>query len=101
MEQLEAKLKKLEKRNYRSYTSIKGEYDFTDFTLYIDNVQSDPYAPPSRLRAKRAWSLTHLQWLQETSLDYQRAARDFLARYFSALLEKDATLSIALSGQTV
>ena len=101
MEQLEAKLKKLEKRNYRSYTSIKGEYDFTDFTLYIDNVQSDPYAPPSRLRAKRAWSLTHLQWLQETSLDYQRAARDFLARHFSSLLEKDATLSIALSGQTV
>ncbi|OCH05021.1 ABC-ATPase domain-containing protein [Aliivibrio fischeri] len=101
MEQLEAKLKKLEKRNYRSYTSIKGEYDFTDFTLYIDNVQSDPYAPPTRIRAKRAWSLTHLQWLQETSLDYQRAARDFLARHFSELLEKDATLSIALSGQTV
>ncbi|RYU65399.1 isopentenyl-diphosphate delta-isomerase [Aliivibrio finisterrensis] len=101
MEHLEAKLKKLEKRNYRSYTSIKGEYDFTDFTLSIDNVQSDPYAPPSRLRAKRAWSLTHLQWLQETSLDYQRAARDFLARHFSQLLEKDTTLSIALSGQTV
>ncbi|MEZ8286026.1 isopentenyl-diphosphate delta-isomerase [Vibrio splendidus] len=101
MDQLTAKLKKLEKQNFRAYQQIKGQYDFADFELHIDHVQGDPYASSSRFRATRAWSLTGLDWLKEKSYEYQVAARDFIARSFSEFAKQETTVSIALTGQTV
>ncbi len=101
MERLEQLLKKIEKKNYRSYTSIKGQYDFTDFQLFIDNVQADPFSPPTRVRVRRPWALTDLAWLKNTSEEYQRAARDYLARFFHQLSEKEKSVSIDLTGQTI
>lgn len=101
MDLLTSILKKLEKQNYRAYQKIKGQYDFGDFTLYIDHIQPDPYASASRLRATRAWSLTGLEWIREKSPAYQMAARDFIARTFAQLAKQENSLSISLSGQTV
>ncbi|MGL1194243.1 P-loop domain-containing protein [Vibrio parahaemolyticus] len=101
MDQLTATLKKIEKQNYRAYQQIKGQYDFTDFTLFIDHVQGDPYASASRFRATRAWSLTDLEWLKDESPAFQRAARDFIARSFEQFAKQENTVSIALNGQTV
>ncbi|MFW1509103.1 P-loop domain-containing protein [Vibrio parahaemolyticus] len=101
MDQLTATLKKIEKQNYRAYQQIKGQYDFTDFTLFIDHVQGDPYASASRFRATRAWSLTGLEWLKDESPAFQRAARDFIARSFEQFAKQENTVSIALNDQTV
>lgn len=101
MDQLIAKLKKLEKQNYRAYQQIKGQYDFTDFDLYIDHIQSDPYASASRFRAFRAWSLTGLAWLKDQSPAFQLGARDFIARSFAEFAKQENAISIALHGQTV
>ncbi|WP_087016403.1 ABC-ATPase domain-containing protein [Thaumasiovibrio subtropicus] len=101
MDVLEHKLKKIDRKNYRSYTSLKGEYTFADFTLHFDTIQADPYAPACRVRARRDWSLTDLNWLKETSLDFQRAARDFLTREFARLVQQDNAISIDMPGQTV
>ncbi|EJG1179791.1 ABC-ATPase domain-containing protein [Vibrio parahaemolyticus] len=101
MDQLTATLKKIEKQNYRAYQQIKGQYDFTDFTLFIDHVQGDPYASASRFRATRAWSLTGLEWLKNEPPAFQRAARDFIARSFEQFAKQENTVSIALNGQTV
>ncbi|EGQ7871031.1 ABC-ATPase domain-containing protein [Vibrio parahaemolyticus] len=101
MDQLTATLKKIEKQNYRAYQQIKGQYDFTDFALFIDHVQGDPYASASRFRATRAWSLTGLEWLKDESPAFQRAARDFIARSFEQFAKQENTVSIALNGQTV
>lgn len=101
MEQLTAALKNIEKQNYRAYQKIKGQYDFSDFTFYIDYVQADPYATPSRVRAVRPWSVTGLQWLREKSHAYQVAARDFIARTFAQYAKQESSVSIALTGQTV
>lgn len=101
MDQLIATLKKIEKQNYRAFQQIKGSYDFTDFTLFIDYVQADPFASASRLRAIRPWSLTGLEWLKETSPAFQMAARDFIARQFAEFAKHEAHISIALTGQTV
>ncbi len=101
MDQLTATLKKIEKQNYRAYQQIKGQYDFADFTLFIDHVQGDPYASASRFRATRAWSLTGLEWLKDESPAFQRAARDFIARSFEQFAKQENTVSIALNGQTV
>ncbi|NOH61299.1 ABC-ATPase domain-containing protein [Vibrio sp. RE88] len=101
MDQLTATLKKIEKQNYRAYQQIKGQYDFGDYTFFIDYVQADPYASASRVRAIRPWSLTGLQWLRETSDAYQVAARDFIARSFAEFAKQENSVSIALTGQTV
>ncbi|NRF12755.1 ABC-ATPase domain-containing protein [Vibrio coralliilyticus] len=101
MDQLTATLKKIEKQNYRAYQQIKGQYDFGDYTFFIDYVQADPYASASRVRAVRPWSLTGLQWLRETSEAYQVAARDFIARSFAEFAKQENSVSIALTGQTV
>ncbi|NRF60753.1 ABC-ATPase domain-containing protein [Vibrio coralliilyticus] len=101
MDQLTATLKKIEKQNYRAYQQIKGQYDFGDYTFFIDYVQADPYASASRVRAVRPWSLTGLQWLRETSEAYQVAARDFIARSFAEFAKQENSVSVALTGQTV
>ncbi|RUS19359.1 hypothetical protein BC937DRAFT_87611 [Endogone sp. FLAS-F59071] len=42
----------LQNRHYSLYKQIQGEFLFPNFTLCIDHVQSDPYAPPSRIRVR-------------------------------------------------
>ncbi|WP_022853447.1 ABC-ATPase domain-containing protein [Thermodesulfatator atlanticus] len=46
------KLKKLEGKSYGAYKELKGTYQFSEFLLCIDKVQSDPFAPPSLMRVK-------------------------------------------------
>ena len=44
---LKKKLESIEGRDYGAYQSLKGTYDFSDkFTLTIQQVPKDPYAPP-------------------------------------------------------
>lgn len=49
---LEGILKSINGRGYKAYKDIEGQYRFETFTLYIDHVQADPFAPPSRLRVR-------------------------------------------------
>jgi len=48
---LQAALRRINRRGYKAYKDIKGTYQAPGFTLYIDHVQGDPFAAPSRLRA--------------------------------------------------
>jgi predicted ABC-class ATPase len=43
-------LQRLDGQSYKAYKSLKGDYDFGDFTLLIEHVQGDPFAAPSRVR---------------------------------------------------
>ncbi|OBT07998.1 isopentenyl-diphosphate delta-isomerase [Vibrio sp. UCD-FRSSP16_10] len=101
MDLLISKLKKLEKQNYRAYQQIKGSYDFTDFTLHIDQVQGDPYATASRFRAVRPWSVTGLDFIKDKSPAYQIAARDFIARTLAEYAKQDNAISVGTTGQVV
>ncbi|MGF1726162.1 P-loop domain-containing protein [Photobacterium nomapromontoriensis] len=101
MQLLESKLHKIDRHNYRSYSSLRGEYHFVDFDFFIDITQADPFAPASRVRARRKWSLTDLEWLKEKSPVYQRAARDFIARHFADLAQQINDIQIDRPGQTV
>jgi predicted ABC-class ATPase len=47
---LNDQLHRLDGQSYGAYKSLKGAYDFGDFTLHIDHVQGDPFAAPSRVR---------------------------------------------------
>ena len=52
MQRLWSILKKIDGLGYGAYKDIQGVYDYGDFTLYIDHVQGDPFAPPSRFRVR-------------------------------------------------
>ena len=49
---LKERFKRIDGRGYKAYKQIKGEYDFSTFTLIIDHVQGDPFASPSRIRVR-------------------------------------------------
>lgn len=54
MRRLQATLDRIDRKGYGAYKDLRGTYDLGAFTLFIDRVQRDPFAPPSlvRLRTK-------------------------------------------------
>ena len=90
-------------RPYGFYKNALGAWDYGDFTLAIDHVQADPYAPPSSLRA---WSTPEAMGLPEAALassDARLAAADFIARSFDEAIRARGTrdVSIARAGALI
>ncbi|HFC98482.1 MAG TPA: ATPase [Thermosulfurimonas dismutans] len=52
MDRLRRTLFRLDGRGYGAYKELRGAYRFPEFTLYLDRIQSDPFAPPSRVRVR-------------------------------------------------
>lgn len=52
MERLRKKLRNINGRGYKAYIDLKGNYHFENFTLWVDHVQGDPFASPSRIRVR-------------------------------------------------
>ncbi|TVQ52881.1 MAG: ATPase [Spirulina sp. DLM2.Bin59] len=75
-------LQKLDGASYGAYKSIKGRYDFGDFTLWIDHVQGDPFAAPSRVRVEVPAAVA--QWPEALWANPVRrlALEDYLLRAF-------------------
>ncbi|WP_163971401.1 ABC-ATPase domain-containing protein [Oceanobacillus halotolerans] len=68
MKKLLQLLKQIDGKGYKAYKSAQGHYTFSNFTLYIDYVQGDPFASPSKIRViipsakrpiKREWIKTY------------------------------------------
>lgn len=80
--QLKQLLNQLDGRSYKAYHDIKGEFQFDRFTLFIDHVQGDPFAKPSRVRVRVSHQIA--QFPEDTFKTKSRviALRDFLARRF-------------------
>jgi predicted ABC-class ATPase len=79
-EQLRRTLTRIDGRPYGAYADLTGAYDYGRFTLFVEHVQPDPYAPPSRLRAvvpASATGLTPVHWRSSTS---RVALEDWLLR---------------------
>jgi predicted ABC-class ATPase len=49
---LQATLERIDRRGYGAYKDLQGTYDLGSFSLYIDRVQRDPFAPPSLMRVR-------------------------------------------------
>lgn len=49
MHNLKTKLVRFNKCKYSLYYGLLGEYHFENFTLRVDQVQADPFAPPSKM----------------------------------------------------
>ena len=51
-EDLRRILSRIDGKGYKAYKDIQGCYDFAGFSLYIDYVQGDPFASPSKIRVQ-------------------------------------------------
>lgn len=83
MADLERTLHRIDNRGYPAYKDIRGQYIASDFTLFIDHVQGDPYAAPSRLRVRVPLSVAKFPPATRRSTSRLVALRDYLARAFS------------------
>lgn len=77
-------LSRIDGRGYKAYRQIKGAYQFPAFTLFVDHVQGDPFASPSRIRVRVERAATGL----DASLSENRSRTvglcDYLTRVFFA-----------------
>ncbi len=52
MRRLQATLDRIDRKGYGAYRDLAGSYDLGSFTLFVDRVQRDPFAPPSLVRLR-------------------------------------------------
>jgi predicted ABC-class ATPase len=52
MQGLRAILERIDRKGYAAYRDLSGPHDFDTFTLFVDKVQRDPFAPPSLIRIR-------------------------------------------------
>ncbi len=85
---LREELKKIDRRGYPAYKSLRGQYEFEDYVLSIDHVQGDPFASPSSLSV--VVPMTKAQFPGEYRKEaYARTAlEDALLRKFSEEIAK-------------
>jgi len=52
LQRLQSTLHRINRKGYGAYKELQGSYDLEGFTLFIDRVQRDPFAPPSLVRVR-------------------------------------------------
>ncbi|MBE2997450.1 ABC-ATPase domain-containing protein [Nocardiopsis sp. HNM0947] len=95
---LSQELLKMDGASYGRYKSLKGDWDFGDFTLTVQRVQADPFAPPSRIRVLRPDAgIPESAWKDPVR---RRATADYLGRRARKVL-RGSLLKIDTGGQEV
>jgi predicted ABC-class ATPase len=80
LDELVRKLRKIDGRGYKAYQILKGSYEFSNFTLFIDRVQGDPFATPSNVRIRIPQRVAGFPAEIFSSRSREIALRDFLTR---------------------
>jgi predicted ABC-class ATPase len=85
---LESKIYNINNKGYKAYQNLKGAYDFGCYQLFIDHVQGDPFASPSRLRiqVKQDRARFPSSFFQEKPR--RIALCDYLARCFDQAVKR-------------
>ena len=77
---LERECIQLDGRSYAAYKSLRGTFAFDDITLYVDHVQGDPFATPSKLRVRMAMEVAGIPSSLISNRVRRIAMQDFVAR---------------------
>lgn len=93
----------LDRQGYRGYRGIEGAYRFPQFTLSIDHAQSDPFAPPSRVRATMGMREAGYPPDIVASSGRRTSLADYLTRSFARALRRLGArdISIDAGGQEI
>lgn len=79
---LKQSLTAIDGKGYKAYKGIKGGYDFKTYTLFIDYVQGDPFANPSRIRVRLKRKTSAFPEFTTSSQSRAIALCDYLTRAF-------------------
>jgi predicted ABC-class ATPase len=52
VQRLRSTLDRIDRKGYGAHKDLSGSHDFGSFTLFVDRVQRDPFAPPSLIRVR-------------------------------------------------
>lgn len=96
--ELEKILFSMDGKSYSLYKSLKGEYRFEKYILAIDHVQSDPYAPPSKMRVIMDRKICGIPCELTDTKDKNIAVSDFLTRNFYREIQKSGNDSTGTGG---
>lgn len=86
-------LNKIDRKGYKAYKDLEGEYNLGLCTIFIDHVQSDPFAPPSRFRARVSANKGGFPEELVTCSAERIATEDFLARCFDSAIHQKAKVA--------
>ena len=96
--ELEKILFSMDGKSYSAYKSLKEEYKFPKYVLAIDHVQSDPYAPPSRMRIIMDRKISGIPYELTDTKEKNIAVSDFLTRNFYKEIQKNGNDSSGTGG---
>jgi predicted ABC-class ATPase len=86
LRRLQATLDRIDRKGYGAYKDLQGTYDLGPFSLSIDRVQRDPFAPPSLVRVRTKENRFDPDLFE--SLVRRVAFEDFLTRAVEAAIRK-------------
>lgn len=102
---LKKELTRIDGKGYGAYKDIRGRYDLGGCELFIDHVQSDPFAPPSKIRLRLSQKRAALPEELFKNRIRKIALEDYLSRAFIREInrEKDKNFRIEMDvcGQEV
>ncbi|MGB3683880.1 MAG: ABC-ATPase domain-containing protein [Rubrobacteraceae bacterium] len=82
MQNIKSTLDRIDRKGYGAYKDLQGFHDFGSFTLFVDKVQRDPFAPPSLVRVRTREN--RFDPILFENLLRRRAFEDFLTRAVEA-----------------
>lgn len=77
---LQGRLRTLDGQGYKAYKQLRGEYGAAGLRVFVDHVQGDPYAEPSRFRAVVEPPQAGFPAWTRANVERRRATADFLNR---------------------
>ncbi len=83
-------LHRIHGKGYKAYKNIRGEYDFPHMLLFIDHIQGDPFASPSKIRVRVPQEVAQVPAELFNTRVRRIAICDFLARETQAAIHKIA-----------
>ena len=80
VDELRKILARIDGRGYKAYKDLQGAYAYPGFTLFIDHVQGDPFASPSKIRVRVPDTVAQLPPDLFSGRVRRVALQDFLTR---------------------
>lgn len=88
MKRLRAALQRIDGRSYRAYKDIRGSYLGPGWELWIDHVQGDPFAAPSRVRLILSAETAGFPEWALRDRDRRSSSADFVNRVLTGLVRE-------------
>jgi len=104
-------LQRIDGQGYKAYKDLVGEFVHHDFTLFIDHVQGDPFATPSKVRLRVPSVFAKIPSDLFSNTTRRIALEDFLIRMVNESIQqicrghrgmgKSGLISIDVGGQEI